>query len=159
MTRMKQQGAEIDDAVFENHFPVRYLRELLDRAGVATYNATVLGATACAELDWPEMPSFSAAEWEWPEMPKPIFPTITMPSFELPHWGTSMIFCGIDFEGFSIKLRILISMVQVLSQLGVVYAIRFPPLFAQSPPHSCSPHPSRPRLVLPSPALISSPIM
>jgi len=32
MTRMKQQGAEIDDAVFENHFPVRYLRELLERS-------------------------------------------------------------------------------------------------------------------------------
>ena len=30
MRRMKAQGAEIDDAVFENHFPVRYLRELLE---------------------------------------------------------------------------------------------------------------------------------
>ena len=29
MRRMKAQGADIDEAVLENHFPVRYLRELL----------------------------------------------------------------------------------------------------------------------------------
>ena len=29
MRRMKAQGAEIDDSIFENHFSVRYLRELL----------------------------------------------------------------------------------------------------------------------------------
>ena len=34
------------------------------------------------------------------------------------------------FDCLMIRLRILISMVQVLSQLGVVYAIRFSPLFA-----------------------------
>ena len=32
MTRMRQQGADIDDDAFANHFPVRYLRELLQRA-------------------------------------------------------------------------------------------------------------------------------
>jgi aminoglycoside phosphotransferase (APT) family kinase protein len=32
MRRMKAQGADIDDAMLENHFPVRYLRELLARA-------------------------------------------------------------------------------------------------------------------------------
>ena len=31
MTRMKDQGADIDDDAFANHFPVRYLRELLAR--------------------------------------------------------------------------------------------------------------------------------
>ena len=31
MRRMKAQGADIDDAMLENHFPVRYLRELLER--------------------------------------------------------------------------------------------------------------------------------
>lgn len=31
MRRMKEQGADIDDSMFENHFPVRYLRELLAR--------------------------------------------------------------------------------------------------------------------------------
>jgi aminoglycoside phosphotransferase (APT) family kinase protein len=35
MRRMKAQGAEIDDALFENHFPVRYLRELLARPEAA----------------------------------------------------------------------------------------------------------------------------
>ena len=34
------------------------------------------------------------------------------------------------YSSLLVKVRILISMIQVLSQLGVVYSIRFPPLYA-----------------------------
>jgi len=33
MRRMREQGADFDDSMFENHFPVRYLRQLLDAVG------------------------------------------------------------------------------------------------------------------------------
>ncbi len=32
MRRMRFEGAEIDDALIENHFPIRYMRELLSRS-------------------------------------------------------------------------------------------------------------------------------
>ena len=61
-------------------------------------------------------------------MPKLVFPSL--PSFTLPQWDKRFDFCGFNFDGFSIKLRILISFLQVLFQLGGVYAIPWPPMFS-----------------------------
>ena len=88
---------------------------------------------AFPNLSWPEMPDISLPEWLWPEMPSielPSFPSSTRPQMSLPHWGLRMDICGINFEGFSIKLRILISLFQVLCQIGMVYSIPWPPMLS-----------------------------
>lgn len=80
------------------------------------------------DLAWPDLPDVSLPEWDWPEMPPLCFPTL--PKLALPHWSSAAVLCGVNFEGFSIKVRILISLFQILCQLGVVYSIPWPPIFS-----------------------------
>ena len=85
---------------------------------------------AFPNLQWPQMPPLNAPQWAWPEMPALRYPQLALGTLTLPHWGQSFKLCGFDFDGFSIKLRILISLFQVLCQLSLVYAIPWPPMFS-----------------------------
>ena len=69
------------------------------------------------DLNWPPMPDVDLPEWQWPDMPAikfPELPQLTPPVLQLPHWDAALFCFGINFEGFSVKLRILISLFQVV---------------------------------------------
>jgi len=72
---------------------------------------------AFPDLSWPATPDLRLADWSLPEWAA----TWTLPDLDL---SLSL------FDGVLVKLRILVSMIQVLSQLGVVYSIPFPTLYA-----------------------------
>ena len=78
---------------------------------------------AFPNIEWPIDLSISGGKIEPPDLSLPDW---TFPGLEDPDWdlGTSI------FSKLAIKLRILVSMVQVLSQLSVVYSIPFPGLYA-----------------------------
>jgi hypothetical protein len=67
------------------------------------------------DLAWPTMPDLSLPQWELPDM------SLGMPMIQ----GSSLL------DALLVKLRILISTLQVLSQLGVVYSIPYPPIYTQ----------------------------
>ena len=72
------------------------------------------------DLNWPNLPRLDLS------LPDSSLPDLSLPKFELPDLDLSTS-C---FDSLMVKLRILISMIQVLSQLGVVYAIPFPSLYS-----------------------------
>ena len=59
-------------------------------------------------------------------LPDGSLPDLSLPTFELPDLDLSIPF----LDSLMVKLRVLISMIQVLSQLGVVYSIPFPSLYS-----------------------------
>ena len=77
---------------------------------------------AFPDLTWPELP-ISGPDLKLPDLSLPDW---TLPEFEHPDWDLMTSF----FDSLAVKLRILISMIQVLSQLGVVYSIPFPDLYS-----------------------------
>ena len=72
------------------------------------------------DLNWPSLPRVDLS------LPDGSLPDLSLPKFELPDLQLSISF----FDSLMVKLRILISMIQVLSQLGVVYSIPFPRLYS-----------------------------
>ena len=78
---------------------------------------------AFPDIEWPLDLSISGGEVEPPDLSLPDW---TFPELEDPDWDLGTSF----FSQVSIKLRILVSMIQVLSQLSVVYSIPFPGLYA-----------------------------
>ena len=78
---------------------------------------------ALPDTKWPSDLCISGGDVNPPDLSLPDW---TFPEVEDPEWdlGTSL------FSKLSIKLRILVSMIQVLSQLSVVYSIPFPGLYA-----------------------------
>ena len=72
------------------------------------------------DLNWPNLPRLDLS------LPDSSLPDLSLPKFELPDLDLSTS-C---FDSLMVKLRILISMIQVLSQLGVVYSIPFPSLYS-----------------------------
>ena len=72
------------------------------------------------DLNWPNLPRVDLS------LPDSSLPDLSLPKFELPDLDLSTS-C---FDSLMVKLRILISMIQVLSQLGVVYSIPFPSLYS-----------------------------
>ena len=72
------------------------------------------------DLNWPNLPRLDLS------LPDSSLPDLSLPKFELPDLDLSTSV----FDSLMVKLRILISMIQVLSQLGVVYSIPFPSLYS-----------------------------
>ena len=72
------------------------------------------------DLNWPSLPRVDLS------LPDGSLPDLSLPKFELPDLKLSIS----SFDSLMVKLRILISMIQVLSQLGVVYSIPFPSLYS-----------------------------
>jgi hypothetical protein len=72
------------------------------------------------DLNWPNLLRVDLS------LPDGSLPDLSLPKFELPDLKLTISF----FDSLMVKLRILISMVQVLSQLGVVYSIPFPSLYS-----------------------------
>ena len=96
---------------------------------------------------WPSVPDLffllnllriAFPELEWPPPPDWSLPEISALELSLPNWGMpdwSELSADLDlsssfFDSLMVKLRILISMIQVLSQLGVVYSIPFPSIYS-----------------------------
>ena len=76
------------------------------------------------DMQWPRLPDLHLPGWS-------LAHTLDWP---LPDWAVAWSMPDLDlslslFDGIMVKLRILISMIQVLSQLGVVYSIPFPNLY------------------------------
>ena len=78
---------------------------------------------AFPDIEWPIDLSNSGGGGDPPDLSLPDW---TFPELEDPDWDLGTSF----FSKLSIKLRILVSMIQVLSQLSVVYSIPFPGLYA-----------------------------
>ena len=79
---------------------------------------------AFPELDWPPTP-----DWSLPEISAS---ELSLSNWGMPDWSLSadLDLSSSFFDSLMVKLRILISMIQVLSQLGVVYSIPFPNLYS-----------------------------
>ena len=94
---------------------------------------------------WPAVPNLiflfkllriAFPDLAWPELDLPISgPNLKLPDLSLPDWSLPEFehpdwdLMTSSFDSLAVKLRILISMVQVLSQLSVVYSIPFPDLY------------------------------
>ena len=77
---------------------------------------------AFPDLAWPDLP-ISGPDFKLPDLSLPDW---SLPEFEHPDWDLMTS----SFDSLAVKLRILISMIQVLSQLSVVYSIPFPDLYS-----------------------------
>ena len=106
---------------FEAHFP--HLAPWPSTPDLA-FLSNVLRITF-PNLQWPTLPDLQLPGW-----------SLTQPlERPLPDWAIAWSLPDLDpsltlFNRVLVKLRILISMIQVLSQLGVVYSIPFPDVYA-----------------------------
>lgn len=79
---------------------------------------------AFPDLTWPPMPSLNLPEWNGPVLPS-VALSLARPLTMMPSIGC------ISIDALLVKLRVLISTLQVLSQFGIVYSIPYPPIYTQ----------------------------